>query len=222
MSVLSLVALYALTQAPPRPDAGLVTHLAGPASYVGASKKAAPVASFMKLRVGDEVTAAKDSQLRIVYFATGREETWTGPATLRVGDKEGLAVKGAAPKVRVLDAGTASGLRRIPSLVRDAAVARAGATVVRSAGAADPLTLTDDEKAEVTAARAQYEAARKAAPQDDIVPELAYLTALRDFQQFEEMRSVIASARQRDAASPQLKEIEEWLAHQPKGAAATP
>src|SRR5512133_1792479 len=138
MSVLSLVALYALAQAPLPPDAGLVTHLSGKASYVGAAKKEAPVASFMKLRVGDELTAEANSQLRIVYFATGREETWAGPATLRVGAKEGTAVKGAAPKVRVLDAGTASGLRRIPTLVREAAVSRAGATVVRSPGQSAP------------------------------------------------------------------------------------
>src|SRR5690349_21233172 len=65
-------------------DVGLVNQLNGDVSYSsgGSSAKAK---SFMKVREGDKFIVHAGSQLRIVYFQGGRQELYSGPATLVAG-----------------------------------------------------------------------------------------------------------------------------------------
>ena len=49
--------------------------------------------AFMKVREGDHFTVPAGAQLRIVYFQGGRQETYTGPATLIAGAQASTAAK---------------------------------------------------------------------------------------------------------------------------------
>ena len=46
----------------------------------------------MKVRRGDHLKLPGAASLTLLYFASGRQETWRGPVTLRAGDTESTAV----------------------------------------------------------------------------------------------------------------------------------
>src|SRR5262245_21002746 len=75
-------------------DVGLVNPLSGDVSYTsgGSSAKAK---AFMKVREGDKFTVHAGSQFRIVYFQGGRQELYTGPATLVAGAQASQQQSGA-------------------------------------------------------------------------------------------------------------------------------
>ena len=80
-----LLAAAAQAQSPP-PDVGLVTKLTGKATYRNQEeKKPGQVQAFMKVRQGDHFHLSKASSLTLLYFASGRQETWKGPIALVAG-----------------------------------------------------------------------------------------------------------------------------------------
>ncbi len=131
------------------PDVGLVTKLTGETTYWNKEeKKPARVQAFMKVRQGDNFKLSKDSGLTLLYFASGRQETWKGPGTLVAGDGESAAKGGkkqAPPEVKMMPAsaiqkiaaapflqsrsgGTPSGATQLPRM----APGRTGATASKS------------------------------------------------------------------------------------------
>lgn len=88
------------------PDVGLVTKLTGEASYWNQEDpKPVRVQAFMKVRQGDSFKLAKDSALTLLYFASGRQETWKGPVAITAGDAAGAGKHGkkaATPEVKMM------------------------------------------------------------------------------------------------------------------------
>ena len=72
------------------PDVGLITKLTGAATYgnKGDNQEPAKVQAFMKVRQGDHLKLPAATSLTLLYFASGRQETWKGPVTLMAGDQE--------------------------------------------------------------------------------------------------------------------------------------
>jgi hypothetical protein len=198
---------------PPR-DAGLVTRLVGSATYQNATRKQpAKVTAFMKVHVGDEIATAERSEVRVEYYQ-GRVETWRGVASFKIGERESQLIKGAAPSVEMRDPELAHPLQHVTTLLMEAGTGRAGAGVSR--GGDDGPALSADEKAQLAAAKANFEAERKKRAADDVTPELVYLVVLRDFQQWSEMKAVVADARKRVPGNAELRLLGEWLARREK------
>src|SRR5262249_34963411 len=92
-------------------DVGLVSLAAGEVGVqAGAAKP------FMKVREGDRFELGAGAELRLIYFAGARQESWRGPAALRAGKQESTLERGSPPKVGTLPATAPQRLARIPEL----------------------------------------------------------------------------------------------------------
>src|SRR5208337_2536125 len=102
-----LVCAAASAQAP-APDVGLITQLSGPVTYWNKEeqKEQVPAKAFMKVRQGDNFKLNEAGSLTLLYFASGRQETWKGPATFVAGATESAAAGNqkppAQPEVKVI------------------------------------------------------------------------------------------------------------------------
>jgi len=214
-ALLGLVTVaMAQTQALP-PDVGLVTKLSGHVTYVNNryQKSPAKAQAFMKIRLGDRFELQAEALLQLVYFLGGRQETWKGPAVFTADDSQSYPKTQVQPSVRILPAGTIQGVRRIPVLLRRSGVSRPGATLIRG-GVEKPLTgivLTQQEKAEIAAAKETYRSLRNQTNPGDITPELYLLGILTDYEQYSEMEGVIEEALRRQPNNDLLKGLREWV-----------
>lgn len=120
------------------PDVGLVTKLAGEATYWNKEeKKQTRVQAFMKVRKGDNFKLSKDGALTLLYFAGGRQETWKGPAVFMAGEAESAAKGGkkvASPEVKMMPASAIQKIAAAPFPLPRSGVGSSGATqMLRSA-----------------------------------------------------------------------------------------
>ena len=167
------------TSAPVPADAGLAVAVTGDVTYKGTSAAAAaPVSPYMKLRVGDLVEVAAGARLEVLYFGSGRRETWDGKATLVVGTDKGDAKLGEA-KAQEQGLGVGRSLENLPIMLRQAETYQAGQTLVRGGnGTAAAIPLDDVEQAQVAEARITYAALRAASKPADVFPEMYLVSVL--------------------------------------------
>ncbi len=131
-SLLCAAAALAQTSSP---DVGLVTKLTGEATYWNdEDKKPVKAQAFMKVRQGDHFQLAGEGSLQLLYFASGRQETWKGPARLQAGDGESVAPPGrlAPPEVKMLPASATKKMAAAPFLLSRGGASVSGATMVKS------------------------------------------------------------------------------------------
>jgi hypothetical protein len=94
----SLFALFLFIQTvEAQEDVGLVNLVAGEVVFQGGKAKA-----FMKVREGDRFDVPAGAQLRLIYFASARQERWQGPARLSAGKRESAPLAGKPAEVSVL------------------------------------------------------------------------------------------------------------------------
>jgi hypothetical protein len=207
------------------PDVGLVTQLSGDVTYVNEGYQKIPekAQSFMRIRQGDRFKAASGAMLQLVYFQSGRKETWKGPAVFIVDETQSRAEgeKGSRvqPEVVILPSGASQGMQRIPVLLRRAGLSRSGTTQVRGVVGAPQkaITLSEEEKSEIKRAKEIYQSLRKQTKAEDITPELTLLVVLADYEQYEEMEKVIKDAMKTQPDNPVLKQLDEWVKTQKRG-----
>jgi hypothetical protein len=207
----------------PAADVGLVTLLQGEVTYRSAltGKKGEKAVPFMKVRMGDRFQLQKGAELRLIYYASGQQETWQGPAKFDALQKGSKSLTKARPKVLKVPSHASRELRRVPVLLRQAGGSRAGGVLVRSGAGGQTQDvqsppLSEEEKAELKAARETYAQMRKQFPPDDITPELFLLKVLDDMDLYAEMKKLIREARKIQPDSPALKKFEEWVEKQEK------
>jgi hypothetical protein len=200
------------------PDVGLVTKISGEITCCGEGTTAVQV--FMKVRSGDRFNVPEGGSLQLLYFEEGRQETWKGPLILIVGAKESR-VDGspqAGPEVKYLPP---KATRRIP----DASFPPPGPSL-ESSGVIQtmaPLSPGREERAgpakqadrqELGASRKLYRDMRKAAPAEDLTPEIYYLGVLADHKQYKEMRRIVASRLKVKLNDPILLDWKAWIDRQ--------
>src|SRR5208337_3534830 len=106
----AFLAVAAASAQAPAPDVGLITQLSGPVTYWNQEeqKQPAPAQAFMKVRQGDHLKLPGAASLTLLYFASGRQETWKGPVSLIAGDRESATAGGRKaspqPQVQILPA----------------------------------------------------------------------------------------------------------------------
>ena len=81
--------------------------------------------------------------LRIVYFNGGRQETFSGPASLTAGAQQSTVQTGAQPQVTTLPSGVPQKISQTPELIQIAKLGRSGGVAVRGGG--KPPRLTADQ-----------------------------------------------------------------------------
>ena len=200
------------------PDLGLITKMLGGVTYQNDAyqKTPAQARSFMKVRQGDKIKIPQEGTVRIVYFASGREETWKGPVEILVGEKECTALKNTKknikPEVKTKPIPASRDIQRIPSLLRKVAASRSGGSFVRGDKSESfDVVLTPEEKTEIEAMKKSYEEMKKTAETGDITPELFILSVFADYEQYGEMSKTIEEALKRSPKNETLKNIDAWL-----------
>jgi len=185
-----LLALYLLVgNVEGQEDVGLVGAVAGEVAFQAGKAKA-----FMKVREGDRFDLPAGAQLRLVYFAGARQETWQGPASLRAGKRESAPLAGKPAAVTILPASVPQRLARIPQLAQGNSVF--GGVAVRGT---KPAAAQVESEESLREARATYARLRRELPADDLTPELFLYAALvgGPDPDSEEVRSLAARLRER-------------------------
>jgi hypothetical protein len=200
---------------PPLVEAGLLTRLVGDVTWkADGTAKESPAKAFMKVRVGDVLRVPEAGIARVIFFENGRQETWSGPCHLRIGRSSAKSVgdlSDSKPVVGEVPRKVAQGATRIPDLLAGGSGSRLGGALLRGTSAKPTAPLTEEQEAEIEQAREVCDEMRKAAPADDLTPELYLLGVLAEHARYREMQEVIDAARKRFPDSPELKKLAEWV-----------
>jgi len=190
-------------------DVGLVNMLSGEVSYVSEGAAAKKAQAFMKVRQGDRFTVAAGSQVRVVYFQGGRQETWKGPSSFKAGTQQSDAASGQPAEVTTLPAAVPQKIAMVPELIQIAKLGRSGGVAVR--GSSKQPKLTAEQQAEVASAKSTYEKMRSQSPADDITPELYLYSVLQDYLLYDDMKPVVDEMVKRQPQSSEVQELAAWV-----------
>jgi hypothetical protein len=201
------------------PDVGIVTQLSGDVTYRNEEYQKTPekAQAFMKIVQGDYFQLEVKAIVQLVYFRSGRKETWKGPSAFIAGEVQSQvkSEKGiqAQPEVKILPSGVSEGVRRVPVLLRRAGLSRSGIMQIRGLGESlqKSKVPSEEERAEIATAKENYRNLRNQAKDDDLTPELYLLGILANYDQFEEMEKVIKDALKKQPDDEVLKKLEEWV-----------
>jgi hypothetical protein len=205
------------------PDVGLVTQLCGTATYSNQDqpKEPAPVQAFMKIRRGDHIKLGEPASLQLLYFASGRQETWQGPATLLIGDLESTAQGHRQPlpqpAVQLLPTKVTRRIAGAPLPLPRSSLFFSGATQTRGVkppgtgtiAPAPPLSAADQTK--LKDAEKTYRDLRAKAAADDLTPELFFLAVLAEYQQYPRMDQLIDAMQKKRPGDAVLKDLKVWV-----------
>jgi len=190
-------------------DVGLVNKLSGEVTHQSGTAAPVRTQAFMKVRDGDRFTLPAGTELRVVYFQGGRQETWKGPGVFRAGTQQSEAVSGSPAEVSTLPSTVPHRMSQIPELIQIARLGRSGGVQVRGAGKAPRLTA--EQKSELSDARATYSKLRVTAAADDVTPELYLYSVLQDYLLYDEMKPVAADMLKRQPANADLQTLHAWV-----------
>jgi tetratricopeptide (TPR) repeat protein len=201
------------------PDVGIITQLSGGVTYRNEEYQKTPekAQAFMKILQGDYFQLEEKAMVQLVYFRSGRKETWKGPAAFIAGEVQSQvkSEKGiqAQPELKILPSGVLEGVRRVPVLLQRAGLGRSGIMQVRGLGESlhKSKVPNEEKRAEIETAKEEYRDLRNQTKDDDLTPELYLLGILANYDQFEEMEKVIKEALKRQPDVEDLKKLEEWV-----------
>lgn len=126
----------------------------------------------------------------MVYFESGRQETWSGPGRLEMTLREGKASGLPAPEVKLLPLVMARQLARTPSLDSQG---RGGVTRLRAVPSQDAMT-----KLEAT-----YQELRSQAGRDDLGPEMYLLSGLFELRELDRVERMLGDLQQDRPKNPE-------------------
>lgn len=184
-------------------DVALVNRVSGDVSHIspgGIPKKAR---AFMMVQQGDRFAIPAGGSLRIVYFAGGRQETWTGPASFRAAAGQGQRIGGRNPQVATLPPSVASSLARVPELIRSANLPGKSARVTHR-------SLSAQERADLAEAKITYGKMRATAPAEDVTPELYLFSVLQGYALYDQLGAVAENMRRRQPRSDEIRALATW------------
>ena len=190
----------------PAPEVGMITLLEGDVGFSNELMDCQPglAIAFMKMYEGDRYDLPPGSEMRLVYFSNGRQETWKGPAVFVV-TPEGAEPEGDAggPEVAELPAEVAGNMSELPENLEYPGMGRGGVSVMRGG-------CCDDE--ELEQAWNYYEELSKQTAPDDITPELYMLGVLSRLKRYNEMDQLVRVILAKQPDSIYSQGIEESFA----------
>ncbi|MCM2289472.1 MAG: hypothetical protein NDI67_10630, partial [Sulfuritalea sp.] len=149
------------------------------------------VETFVKLNEGDRLSLAQGSKLQLVYFESGRQETWSGPGSLELASREGKASGMAAPEVQQQPLSLTKQLARTPALDGQG---RGGVTRLRALQNPDAVARLEGS----------YQELRSQAAADDLGPEVYLLAGLLDLRQLDRIEKTLDRLQQERSQSDQV------------------
>ena len=203
------------------PDVGLITKLTGEATYWNKGDNQAPakVQAFMKVRQGDHLKLPAAASLTLLYFASGRQETWKGPVTFMAGDQESKVVGGKQPapqpEVKILPAKASKQLAGAPLPLSPASMSKSG--VIQTMGpkcepaAKTAPPLSSEAQRKIKEAEKVYLDLKKSAAADDVTPDLYFFSVLAEYKQFPEMAKMVDAMLQKRPGDTALKDLKAWV-----------
>lgn len=227
-----LAMVFLTTTAPALfPDVGLVTSLTGEVSFWNATdqKEPTPAQAFMKVRQGDHFKLPPGSRLQLLYCDSGRQETWTGPATFSAGDQKGQAVDDkktqASPDVKTVPSKVSKRIMEAPIPFPRCNIRYSGViqTMTPRCSPTAPLTpLSPEARLQISKAEAVYRDLQKEAEAGDLTPELYLLSVYAEYGQYVRMGKIIDTMREKQPGNTTLKELKAWAHNQSLKPAAGP
>ena len=205
------------------PDVGLITKLTGEATYgnKGDSQAAAKARAFMKVRQGDHLKLSAAASLTLLYFASGRQETWKGPVTLMAGDQESKVVGGKQPapqpEVKIFPAKASKQMVGAP-LLCPASMSKSG--VIQTMGPRGEMVaktvapLSSEAQRKIKEAEKVYRDLEKSTAADDVTPELYFFSVLAEYKQYPEMAKVVDTMLQKRPGDAALNDLKAWVRSQ--------
>lgn len=191
-SALSILLLTTAINAVALPmDSGMVTLSQGEVALLGGKEGNKQLAAFTKIKTGDKLLLSKDARVQLVYFESGRQETWKGSGQLEIGASESASAS-LQPEIKQLPQLLVKQLIKTPSAD---AKNRAGMILLR----AIPASGKDRE---LDAAYAKLRAEADAA---DITPELYYLSGYFELRDFNKVKQKLAEMSAQRPDSPEVK-----------------
>lgn len=137
-----------------------------------------PLEAFVKLKNGDRLALEDSSRLQVVYFHSGRQETWSGPGLLKMAVAEGKAEGLSAPQIKTLPMVMVTQLARTPSLDSQG---RGGVTRLRSIASEDAIAKLDST----------YRELKNTAEKSDLGPEMFLLSGLYELRQLDRVETLL-------------------------------
>lgn len=136
------------------------------------------VETFVKLNEGDRLNLAQGSKLQLVYFESGRQETWSGPGSLDLTPRQGKPNGMAAPELKQQPLTLTKQLARTPALDGQS---RGGVTRLRAMQNPEAVARLESGYRELwsTAAAA------------DLGPEMYLLAGLLDMRELDRVEKVL-------------------------------
>jgi hypothetical protein len=199
------------------PDVGLITQLSGEATYWnnGDKQKPAPVQAFMKVRRGDHLKLPAAASLTFLYFASGRQETWKGPATLMAGNQKSKVLGGKQPtpqpEVKIFPAKATRQMAGAPLHLPPSSINKSG--VIQTMGARCETTpetaapLSSQAQRKIKEAEKVYRDLKSVAAADDVTPELYLFGVLAKYKQYPAMTKVVDTMLQKRPGDVALKDL---------------
>ncbi len=175
---------------------GFVTQSQGNVSYQVGAGKEQPLPAFARVPSGARVKIGDNAKLQIVYLRSGRQESWTGKASLVVGDEESKASGAVVPTVKVLQPYMIETLTKSREVMGNIH-SRQGMIRVRSLMAATKVKDAEDRYVEL----------RGQAADDDITPEIFLLTTLDGLKAYQSMKKPLAEMLRRQPDNTEAKAL---------------
>ncbi|MDD5176414.1 MAG: hypothetical protein PHQ05_08350 [Sterolibacterium sp.] len=166
-----------------------IVNVVSPGS-AGQSPQRQSLQSYAKLKQGDQLTLDKDSRLQLVYFDSGRMETWRGSGRLEISSAASQAFGLPEPQLRVLSAVMVSQLSRMP------ADDNQGGTRFRSIATPDAIAGIEN-----TYRRLRNETTDRS----DLNPELYLLSGMFEVREFGRVEQVLSELQRERGSDSQVK-----------------
>jgi hypothetical protein len=141
-----------------------------------------PVETYARLGDGEVLGLEQDSRLRVLYFESGRQETWTGPGRLELTVQEGKASGLPSADITLLPPAMARQIARMPASDGNGRVMR-----TRSVPAPDAIAKLEDSYRALLPARTGP---------DDLGPEVYLLSGLFEMRELDRVEQVLGELKQ--------------------------
>lgn len=187
-------------------DVGVVNHLAGLVTVTNGTNTAKAQA-YMNIREGDLFEVPAGVVVKVAYFRSGRQESFSGPVSFTIGAQQSYVRRGSDPRVTLLPSGVPEKISQTPELVN---IAKLG-SAAQGHGASREPRLTAQQQAEVLQAREIYAKLRSETPPDDITPELYLYTVLQDQQLYGEMKVLVAEMSRRQPGNRDVGALADYV-----------
>ena len=171
-------------------EVGLVTAVSGNVKWQEQKSAASELKPFVKVRDGDQLTMDGAARLQLVYFESGRQETWQGSGVLEVGTSSSKAVKGSQqPEVKVLPAILVKQLSKTP-----ASDGNVKTGMIRLRSMAPPIESVERDYAEM----------RKQADSTDRNPELFLLASYFERGEYAKLEALLGKMNEEKPGDPDI------------------